>query len=177
MPVYQLGNCNDYFNSQYQPDWTDDSAVFGVNGDDTIALDVGNSVASSGNGRDALISLGGGMQPGNTLTGGLDRDTFILECGTDNLVITNDAAGDGVMSDEDTFKGPIDVITDHQHGEHLGLRQYDSATNGPAAADVPVARVDSVTLAPGSYAGVTSARPSAAASQTVKLPRWRRAAS
>ena len=193
MPVYQLGNGNDYFNSANQPGWTNDSVVFGGNGndtiltsaltpsytsrlfvdggngDDTIVLDAGNSVASGGNGRDTLtargglgntliggngddtlISLGGGsgMQPGNTLTGGLGRDTFILESGTGNLVVTNDAAGDGVVSDGDTFKGPMDVITDLHRGEHIGLRQYDSATNGPTATDLTVARVNTVTLAP-----------------------------
>lgn len=190
MPVYQLGNDN--FNSASQPDWTNASAVFGGNGDDTIVaraitpsytsrlfidggngndsilLDAGNSVAFGGNGDDTLSSIGGlgntliggngndtltsngggsGMQPGNTLTGGLGRDTFILDSGTGNLVVTNDAAGDGVVSDGDTFKGPMDVITDLQRGEHIGLRQYDSATNGPTATDLTVARVDTVTLA------------------------------
>lgn len=193
MPVYQLGNGNDYFNSQNQPDWTNDSAVFGGNGNDTIVaralipaytsrmfidggngddsilLDAGNSIASGGNGndtltaegglgntliggngRDTLISNGGGsgMQPGNTLTGGLGRDTFILDSGTGNLVVTNDAAGNGVVSDGDTFKGPMDVITDYQRGEHIGLRRYDIATNGPTDADVPVVRVDTVALGP-----------------------------
>lgn len=193
MPVYQLGNGNDYFDSQNQPGWTNDSAVFGGNGDDTIIaraltpsytsrmfidggngndsilLDAGNSVAVGGNGddtltaqgglgntliggngRDTLISNGGGsgMQPGNALTGGLGRDTFILDSGTGNLVVLNDAAGDGIVSDGDTFKGPMDVITDYQRGEHIGLRRYDIAANGPTADDVPVARVDTVTLAP-----------------------------
>lgn len=193
MPVYQLGNSNDYFNSQSQPDWTNDSAVFGGNGDDTIIaraltpsytsrmfidggngddsilLDASNSIAVGGNGddtltaggglgntliggngRDTLISNGGGsgMQPGNALTGGLGRDTFILDSGTGNLVVTNDAAGDGIVSDGDTFKGPMDVITDYQRGEHIGLRRYDIATNGPTDTDVPVARVDTVTLVP-----------------------------
>ena len=65
-PVYKLGNGNDYFNSQDQPDWASNSAIFGGNGDDT------------------LISLGGGsgMGPGATLTGGLGRDAFILESDT-----------------------------------------------------------------------------------------------
>ncbi len=192
MPVYQLGNGNDTFNSADQPDWTNDSAVLGGNGNDTITasalvptntsrlfidggnggdtirLDAGNSVAFGGNGddtitstgglgntlvggngNDTLIALGGGsgMGPGNTLTGGLGRDTFILASGSGNLVAT-DAAGNGTVSNGDTFKGPIDVITDYQRGEHIGLRQYDIATGGPAAADVPLARVDSVTLAP-----------------------------
>ena len=129
MPVYQLGNGNDTFNSANQPDWTNDSAVFG------------------GNGGDTLISIGGGsgMGPGNTLTRGLGHDTFTL-VNDDNLVLT-DAAGNGVVPDGDTFKGPMDAITDYQRGEHIGLRQYDVATNGPAADDVPLARVDGVTLA------------------------------
>lgn len=38
MPVYQLGNGSDYFNSATQADWTNDSAVFGGNGDDTITV-------------------------------------------------------------------------------------------------------------------------------------------
>lgn len=78
MPVYQLGNGNDDFNSASQPDWTNDSVVFGNNGSDTIIaravtpsytsrlfidggnggdsilLDAGNSVASGGNGDDTL---------------------------------------------------------------------------------------------------------------------------
>jgi hypothetical protein len=196
MPVYQLGNGNDYFNSDTKADWTNDSAVFGGNGDDTIVatavfpysdtpifVDGGNGsdfiqlqyashgVAFGGNGDDTLLTTGGlgntliggngddtltsvgggsGMQPGNTLTGGLGRDTFTL-VNDGNLVVTNDAAGDGVVSDGDTFKGPMDAITDYQRGEHIGLRQYDSSANGPAAADVPLARIDGVTLAPDPY--------------------------
>ena len=193
MPVYQLGNGNDYFNSYSQPDWAANSTVFGGNGNDTIladgllyapagnifvdggngddaiVLDTGNSVAFGGNGDDTLtaqgglnntliggngddtlISLGGGsgMGPGNTLTGGLGRDTFILQSGTGNLVVTNDAAGDGVVSDGDTFKGPMDVITDYQQGEHITLREYSFNGNDFTTVVVPVARVDSVTLAP-----------------------------
>lgn len=211
MPVYQLGNDNDYFNSQNQPDWTDDassvfggngndtiitapltffplptnifvnggngddfirssyannSTAFGGNGDDTIQLYGGsNSTASGDNGNDTLISSGGlgntliggngddtlissaggsGMQPGNTLTGGLGRDTFGF-ANDGNLVVTNDAAGDGIVSDGDTFKGPMDAITDYQRGEHIGLRSYG------AAADTPLARVDSVALVPELY--------------------------
>ncbi len=196
MPVYQLGNGNDYFNSQNQPDWTNSSAVFGGNGNDTILatavfpysdtpifVDGGNGddsirlqyatggVASGGNGddtltagglgntliggngRDTLISLGGGsgMQPGNTLTGGLGRDTFTL-VNDGNLVVLNDAAGDGVVSDGDTFKGPMDVITDLGRGDHIGFRNYDVDTNGPTASDVPLAKVDgSVALVPELY--------------------------
>lgn len=196
MPVYQLGNENDYFNSRDQPDWAGNSAVFGGNGndtiitntllyapadnvfvdggngDDTIVLGTSHSVAFGGNGDDTLTSAGGtgntliggngddtliaegggsGMQPGTTLTGGLGHDTFILESGTGNLIVTNDVAGNGVVSDGDTFKGPMDVITDLQPGEHIGLRQYDIRTNGPTATDVPVARVDGVTLGPDPY--------------------------
>ena len=191
MPVYQLGNGDDYFDSHNQPDWAGNSAVFGGNGndtiitdglsyapadnlfidggngDDTIQLSGSNSVAFGGNGddtltggldetliggngRDTLISLGGGsgMGPGATLTGGLGRDAFILESDTGNLVVTNDAAGDGVVSDGDTFKGPMDVITDYQPGEHITLREYSYTGNGFVSVAVPVARVDSVTLAP-----------------------------
>ncbi len=191
MPVFQLGNGDNYFNSATQPDWTNDSVVIGSNGDDTIIaralvptstshlfidggngndtilLDAGNSVAVGGNGDDTitsegglgntlvggngddtLISLGGGsgMGPGNTLTGGLGHDTFTL-VNDGNLVVTNDAAGNGVVSDGDTFKGPMDVITDLHPGDHIGLRNYDVATGGPTATDVPLARVDTVTLA------------------------------
>ncbi len=193
MPAYQLGNGNDYFNSADHPDWTNDSAVIGGNGNDTILatavypyadtpifVDGGNgddfirlqyanhAVAFGGNGGDTLISVGGlgntliggngddtlisigggsGMQPGNTLTGGLGRDTFTL-VNDGNLVVTNDAAGNGAISDGDTFKGPMDVITDLHRGDHIGLRDYDAATGGPTATDVPLARVDTVTLAP-----------------------------
>ena len=191
MPVYQLGNGNDDFNSRNQPDWASNSAVFGGNGDDaivttpldftptvnifvdggngddTIQLSGFNSVALGGNGDDALtgglgetliggngddtlISLGGGsgMGPGATLTGGLGRDAFILESDTGNLVVTNDAAGDGVVSDGDTFKGPMDVITDYQPGEHITLREYSYTGDGFVSVAVPVARVDSVPLVP-----------------------------
>ncbi len=211
MPVYQLGNGNDDFNSRNQPDWTDDSSsVFGGNGDDTIItapltffrpstnilVDGGNgndfvrisyannstalggngddtiqlyggsnSTASGDNGNDTLVSSGGlgnaliggngddtlissaggsGMQPGNTLTGGSGRDTFQF-ANDGNLVVTNDAAGDGIVSDGDTFKGPMDAITDYQRGEHIGLRSYG------ATADTPLARVDSVALVPELY--------------------------
>ena len=192
MPVYQLGNGDDYFDSATKADWTNDSAVLGGNGDDTILvsavtpfsagrlfvdggngndtirLNASNSVAFGGNGDDTLTSIGGlgntliggngddtlisvgggsGMQPGNSLTGGLGHDTFIL-VNDGNLVVTDDAAGNGVVSDGDTFKGPMDVITDLHHGDHVGLRNYDIATNGPTAIDVPLAQVNSVTLAP-----------------------------
>jgi len=192
MPVYQLGNGNDYFNSRNQTDWAGNSAVFGGNGndtiitntlpyapadnvfvdggngDDSIVLGTSHSVAFGGNGDDTLIAEGGGsgMQPGTTLTGGLGHDTFMLESGTGNLVVTNDAAGSGVVSDGDTFKGPMDVITDLQPGEHIGLRQYDIRTNGPTVTDLPVARVDTVTLAPDPLAHVgDSFRPVLGASQ------------
>ena len=190
MPVYQLGNGNDYFDSATKPDFTNDSSVFGGNGDDTITvsavspfstshlfvdggngndtirLDAQNSVAFGGNGDDTITSIGGlgntliggngddtlisvgggsGMGPGNTLTGGLGHDTFIL-VNDGNLVVTNDVAG-GVVGDSDVFKGPMDVITDYQRGEHIGLRQYDINAGGPAATDTPLAQVDSVTLA------------------------------
>ena len=196
MPVYQLGNANDNFNSISQPDWTNDSAVFGGNGDDTIIayalaptytsrlfidggngndnilLDASNSVAFGGNGNDTLTSQGGlgntliggngddtlisnggasGRPPGNTRTGGPARDTFILDSGTGNLVVANDAAGNGVVSDGDTFKGPMDVITDLQPGEHITLREYSFTGSGFVTTDVPVARVDSVPLGPDPY--------------------------
>ena len=192
MPVYDLGNGNDYFNSAFKVDWTNDSSVFGSNGDDaitaralsptytsrlfidggngndTVLLDASNSVALGGNGDDTLTSTGGlgntlvggngddllisvgggsGMGPGNTLTGGLGRDSFRL-VNDGNLVVTEDAGANGVVSDGDVFVGPMDVITDYQRGEHIGLRNYDVSANGPAAADTPVARVDSVALAP-----------------------------
>ena len=142
MPVYQLGNENDVFNAASVPDWANNSAVFGGNGDDTIntsdfrlgltrnvfvdggngddtiVLAAGDSVAFGGNGDDTLTSIGGlgntliggngddtlvsigggsGMGPGNTLTGGLGNDTFIM-VNDGNLVVTNDAGNDGVVS-------------------------------------------------------------------------------
>ncbi len=192
MPIYQLGNGNDYFNSATVGNWTNASAVFGGNGDDTILatavtpfatshvfIDGGNgddniriyaqdSVAFGGNGDDTLTATGGlgnmliggngddllisvgggsGMGPGNTLTGGLGDDTFLL-VNDGNLVVKNDAANNGLVSNGDVFVGPMDVITDCTPGEHIGLRQYDINANGPAAADTPVTRVDSVALAP-----------------------------
>ncbi len=194
MPVYQLGNDDDYFSFYNQPDWASNSAVFGGNGndtittdglfyapadnlfidggngDDTIQLSGSNSVAFGGNGDDTLtgglgstliggngddtlISLGGGsgMQPGSTLTGGLGSDTFTL-VNDGNLVVLNDAAGDGVVSDGDTFKGPMDAITDLGRGDHIGFRYYDVDTNGPTASDAPLAKVDSsVALVPELY--------------------------
>jgi len=189
MPVYQLGNGNDYFDSATRADWTNDSAVFGGNGNDTILasavfpysdapifLDGGNgddfidlqyashgvvfggngndtlttggssNTLSGGNGDDTLIGISGGsgMQPGVTLTGGLGRDTFQL-ANDGNLVVTNDPAGDGIVSDGDVFKGPMDVITDYQQGEHIGLRNYGATT------DTLLARVGGATLAPDPY--------------------------
>jgi len=192
MPVYQLGNGDNYFASATKPDFTNDSSVFGGNGNDTIIvsavspfstshlfveggngndtirLDAQNSVAFGGNGNDTITSIGGlgntliggngddtlisvgggsGMGPGNTLTGGLGHDTFEL-INDGNLVVTNDAAaGNGVVSDRDVFKGPMDVITDLHRGDHIGLRNYDVHTNDITGTDIPVARVDSVTLA------------------------------
>ncbi len=142
--------------------------VDGGNGDDTILLHAANSVAfgnngndtltstgglgntlSGGNGDDLLISVGGGsgMGPSNTLTGGLGQDSFTL-VNYGNLVVKNDAAGNGVVSDGDVFVGPMDVITDYTQGEHIGLRNFDGAANGPAATDTPLSKIDNVALAP-----------------------------
>ncbi len=191
MPVYQLGNGDNFFDVAFVTDWSNGSSVFGGNGndiintnpagfhfysdisvdggngDDNILLDASNSVAFGnngddtiesigglgntllgGNGDDLLISVGGGsgMGPGNTLTGGLGHDTFTL-VNDGNLVVANDAAGNGLVSNGDVFLGPMDVVTDYTQGEHIGLRQFDVASDGPAATDTPVARVDSVALA------------------------------
>lgn len=187
MPVYRLGNGDDFFDSANASDWTNDSQVFGGNGDDTIIaralsptftgrlsvsggngddtilLDASNSTASGGNGDDVLTSTGGlgntlrggngddvlisygggsGMGEGNTLTGGLGRDTFRLT-NPGNLVVTEDAGDDRVVSDGDVFLGPTDVITDYAPGEFIELRTY----GGPEDVPPPV-RVEDVALIP-----------------------------
>jgi len=102
MPVYQLGNGNQYFDSALVPDWTNDSSVVGGNGSDTIivrgaypfdanhilvvggnggdniTLDASNSVAIGGNGNNTLTSIGG---LGNTLQGGNGDNLLISDGG------------------------------------------------------------------------------------------------
>jgi Ca2+-binding RTX toxin-like protein len=119
--------------------------VAGGRGRDTIVLDASNSFAfgeggadtlvaqgglgnrlDGGNGADVLISLGGGsgMFEGNTLTGGRGRDTYTFN-NPGNLVVELDASGDGVVSEGDRLRGPMDLITDYRRGEFLGLRAFD----------------------------------------------------
>lgn len=179
MPVYPLGNGDDSFDSGEVPDWTNDSAVLGGNGDDdivaralppalesrlfvaggngrdTILLDAFNSFAFGENGADTLVSTGGfgnavdggngndvllslsassGMQELTTLTGGTGRDGFeFVNIG--KLVVTRDAAGDGVVSEADTLLGPMDVITDYERGEFIAIRAFDRAGESPLIAD------------------------------------------
>ncbi len=97
MPVYRLGNGDDTFDSGSVPDWTNDSSVFGGNGDDTIAVrglsptfttrllvsggngddsiivDASNSVGLGGNGDDTLEVRG----IGSTLRGGNGDDLLV----------------------------------------------------------------------------------------------------
>lgn len=137
--------------------------VSGGNGDDTLLLDAGNSTALGGNGDDVLTSTGGlnntlrggngddlmisygggsGMGQGNTLSGGLGRDTFRFT-NPGNLVVTEDAGDDRVVSDGDVFLGPTDVITDYGPGEFIQLRTY----GGPEDVPAPV-RIEDVALIP-----------------------------
>jgi hypothetical protein len=99
------------------------SFVLGGNGADTLTITGGlGNTLDGGNGRDKLISVGGGsgMGEGNTLTGGNGRDTFALS-NLGNLVVTNDAGADGVVSEDDIFLGPTDVITDYQACELISI--------------------------------------------------------
>ena len=168
MPVYRLGNGDNFFDSLSVSDWINGSQVYGGNGDDTITargyaptlagnllvsggngddtllLDAGNSTALGGNGDDLLISFGGGsgMGRGNTLSGGPGQDTFRFT-NSGNLVVTQDAGGDRVVSDGDVFLGPTDVITDYGPREFIQLRTY----GGPEDVPPPV-RIEDVALIP-----------------------------
>lgn len=114
MPVYRLGNGDDDFDSARVPGWTNDSSVFGGNGDDTIAaraltpsftsrflvsggngddtilIDASNSVALGGNGDDTLTSTGG---LGNTLRGGGGDDLLISSGGGSGMSPGNTLTG------------------------------------------------------------------------------------
>ena len=122
MTVYRLGNGNDFFDSAYAPGWTNDSQVFGGNGDDTInasalsptytgrllvdggngddaiRLDASNSVALGGNGDDTLTATGG---LGNELRGGNGDDLLVSFGGGSGMGQGNTLAG-GLG--EDTFR-------------------------------------------------------------------------
>ena len=122
MPVYRLGNGDDDFNSARVPDWTNDSSVFGGNGDDTVVaraltpsftsrflvsggngddtilIDASNSVALGGNGDDTLTSTGG---LGNTLRGGNGDDTLISQGGGSGMSPGNTLTGG---RGEDSFR-------------------------------------------------------------------------
>ncbi len=135
----------------------------GGNGEDTILLDAGNSVALGGNGDDVLTSIGGlgnalrggngddllisfgggsGMGQGNTLTGGPGEDTFRFT-NPGNLVVTRDAGNDRLVSDGDVFLGPTDTITDYRAGELIELRTFGGPEQVP-----PYTRVEDVALIP-----------------------------
>lgn len=137
--------------------------VSGGNGDDTLLLDAGDSTALGGNGDDVLTSTGGrnntlrggngddllisfgggsGMGRGNILDGGPGQDTFRFT-NAGNLVVTQDAGGDRVLSDGDVFLGPTDVITDYGPREFIQLRTY----GGPEDVPPPV-RIEDVALIP-----------------------------
>lgn len=122
MPVYRLGNGDDFFDSASVSDWTNDSQVFGGNGDDditaralsptftsrllvsggngedTILLDAGNSLALGGNGDDVLTSIGG-LE--NTLRGGNGDDLLVSFGGGSGMGRGNTLTG-GLG--EDTFR-------------------------------------------------------------------------
>jgi hypothetical protein len=156
------GNGDDTINARaVSPTFTSDLFVSGGNGDDTVLLDAGNSVALGGNGDDVLTSIGGlgnelrggngddllvsfgggsGMGQGNTLTGGLDEDTFRFT-NAGNLVVTVDAGNDRAVSDGDVFLGPTDAITDYRAGELIELRTFGGAEDVP-----PYTRIESVAL-------------------------------
>ena len=127
--------------------------ALGGNGDDTLEATSrrGNAIPGGlgntlrgGNGDDLLISNVGGStsrSPGNTLTGGFGQDSFQLSSGFGNLLVVDDAGGDGVVSEGDMFRGPLDVITDYEPGERLTLRNYDGTEDLPAAEAQEVAVV------------------------------------
>ena len=109
--------------------------AFGDNGNDTLESSGGlGNTLSGGNGNDLLVSIGGGSGygPGNTLTGGPGSDSFRLESGSGNLIVRGDAGNDGVVSQGDVLVGPMDVITDYQRGEHIGLRNFEAPADSLA---------------------------------------------
>jgi hypothetical protein len=79
------------------------------------------------------------MGRGNTLTGGLGKDSFRLT-NPGNLVVTVDAGNDRV-SEGDVFLGPTDVITDYRPGELIELRTFGGPDDVP-----PYTRIEDVAL-------------------------------
>jgi hypothetical protein len=113
------------------------SFAFGDNGADTLVSTGGEgNTLDGGNGRDVLISLGAisGMFEHTTLTGGRGDDNFEL-FNLGNLVVTDDADDAGVVSEGDAFFGPMDVITDYQRGEFIGLLAFDRVEEVPLTPD------------------------------------------
>jgi hypothetical protein len=122
MPVYRLGNGDNAFDSTTVPDWTNDSQVFGGNGDDDIAaralsptitsrllasggngddailLDASNSTAQGGNGDDVLTAIGG---LGNVLSGGNGDDLLVSFGGGSGMARGNTLRGG---NGEDSFR-------------------------------------------------------------------------
>lgn len=122
MPTYRLKNGDDAFDSAFVLDWTNNSQVFGGNGDDDIAaraltptftsrllasggngddsifIDASNSVALGGNGDDLLTSIGG---LGNVLRGGNGDDLLISFGGGSGMGQGNVLHGG---NGEDTFR-------------------------------------------------------------------------
>ena len=130
MPVYRLGNGDDIFDSLNVAGWTDDSRVFGGNGDDTItaravnfsandslrifggngedtlSLDAGNSFAFGGNGDDTLFSSGG-LE--NTLSGGNGDDLLVSFGGGSGMGRGNTLTG-GLGDDTFRFTNPGNLV-------------------------------------------------------------------
>ena len=167
MPVYQLGNGNQSFDSASVPDWTNDSSVFGGNGSDTIivralsptytshllvvggnggdtiTLDASNSVAIGGNGNNTLPSTGG---LGNTLEGGNGDNLLISDGGGSGMGPGNTLTGG---TGNNTFQLSNDgnlIVT-------KGTDTADLVTNG----DVFIGPMDVITnYKPGDHIGLRS---------------------
>ncbi len=167
MPVYQLGNGDEYFDSASVPDWTNDSSVIGGNGNDTIiargsypfsanhilvaggngnyniTLDASNSVAIGGNGNNTLTSIGG---LGNTLEGGNGDNLLISDGGGSGMGPGNTLTGG---TGNNTFQLSNDgnlIVT-------KGADAADVVTNG----DVFVGPMDVITnYKPGDHIGLRS---------------------
>jgi hypothetical protein len=145
MPTYLLGNGDNAFESAFVPDWTNDSRVFGGNGDDDIAaralsptitsrllvrggngddsifLDASNSVALGGNGDDVLTSIGG---LDNTLRGGNGDDLLISFGGGSGMGQGNVLRGG---NGEDTFRftNPGNLVATKDAGDDRAVSAGD----------------------------------------------------
>jgi Ca2+-binding RTX toxin-like protein len=145
MPVYRLGNGDDSFDSASTSDWTNDSRVFGGNGDDaiiaralsptatsrllvsggngddSILLDASNSEAIGGNGDDELTSIGG---LGNALRGGNGDDLLVSFGGGSGMGLGNTLTG-GLGEDAFRFTNAGNLVVTKDAGDDRSVSDGD----------------------------------------------------